>query len=56
MTTISTKYSMYINFRDKFIVIIVSSITSYNNFRCIGSKFWSVDTRKCANLDDHFSQ
>ena len=53
MTTISTKYSKYINFIVEFIVIIVTNITLYNIFRYIESSFGVADTRKCANLDVH---
>ena len=54
MTTVSPKFFRHINFMAKFIVVIVSNITLCNIFKYIGSKFWN--TRKCANLDDHFSQ
>ena len=58
MTAISTKYSMHINFIVEFVIIASNLvILLYTAFLDILNRsFGVINTRKYANLDDHFSQ
>ena len=56
MSTISTNYSMYINFIVEFIIMIVGNINLYSIFRYIGSKLWSDWHKKMCQFNEHFSQ
>ena len=50
MATVSTNYSMYINFTVEFITNVTKCLD------ILDQNFGVTDTRKCGNLDDHFSQ
>ena len=47
---------MYINFIVEFIIMIVGNINFTTFLDILDRNFGVTDTRKCANLDDHFSQ